>query len=311
VIILSHITETFNASILDKMKKFYQDNQLSPTPQGAIFRAKTEDATITAYRSGKVLFQGKNPDVEARIWQEFRGDSPAKVAKGRNSQENKDLSFLTGNHIGSDESGTGDYFGPVTSCAVYVQKDQMQQLKDMGIQDSKAIPDDKIKVLSKQLVQMGIPYSLMVLKNEKYNSLQKKGWSQGKMKAMLHHSTIDQLQRKLGFPAEAIVIDQFCLPAVYNNYLKSEDLKLHPHTHFLTKAETHSIAVAAASVIARASFLKEMDALSQDAGFNLLKGASQKVDQLAAKMIKAKGEASLNTFAKVHFANTNKAKKYL
>src|SRR5699024_12602289 len=195
------------------MKKFYQDNQLSPTPQGAIFRAKTEDATITAYRSGKVLFQGKNPDVEARIWQEFRGDSPAKVAKGRNSQENKDLSFLTGNHIGSDESGTGDYFGPVTACAVYVQKDQIALLKKIGIQDSKKLTDQNILQLSEKIINMKIPYSLMILHNEKYNQLQLQGWSQGKMKAMLHHACISNVLHKIGdCYYGGILIDQFCQP---------------------------------------------------------------------------------------------------
>lgn len=304
---MSFISQTFSNSILDKMKKFYIDDMINPPPSGAIFRAKTDNAVITAYKSGKVLFQGKNPDSEAHIWTSFENDTNVNDLS-LNQNNDYEQAYLSNSHIGSDESGTGDYFGPITTCAVYIKKEQIDQLKSIGIQDSKLITDQNIEKLSKQLINMNIPYSLMILHNEKYNILQKQGWSQGKMKAMLHHSTIKKLQEKLGFQTEAIVIDQFCMPNIYKKHLASEGESLLPHTHFLTKAEHHSIAVAAASVIARASFIKEMNRLSKESGYKLLKGASHKVDQLVAQIIEDKGEPYLNKIAKVHFANTNKAK---
>lgn len=299
------------------MQYFYSDYIINPPPKGAIFRAKTDDATITAYRSNKVLFQGKNPEKEAMIWQKF----PAKK-QNRHQQTNignvpttrdKALAVVHQSHIGSDESGTGDYFGPITACAVYVRSDQIETLRSIGIQDSKTIQDQTIQKLVKELITMDIPYSSVVLSNEKYNQLQQSGWSQGKMKAMLHHTAISHVRNKIN-PHEKqipIVIDQFCIPKVYTNYLRSENIVVPDNTHFMTKAETYSIAVAAASIFSRARFVEEMNRLSNEIGMDLLKGASHKVDEQIAKIIHLHGEKILRTIAKIHFANTDKAKNLL
>lgn len=289
--------------ILNKMFAFYKE-QLEASPPGAFFRARTEYGVITAYNSGKVMFQGPNIQEEVKLWQTDESNTTKKQSAKLPSH------LLTNTHIGSDESGTGDYFGPVTACAVYLEENQFDKLKALGIQDSKLIKDQEILRLSKEIVKLKIPYSLLVLHNEKYNQLQKKGWSQGKMKAMLHHYAIDNVRKKTNSTA-GIVIDQFCLPNVYRNYLASENLQLHANTFFLTKAEHHSLAVATASVIARASFLNEMELLSKKVGDTLLKGASHQVDLLIAKLIKDKGETYLNKIAKVHFVNTDKAKKLI
>lgn len=312
---MGNLTLKVKEANLEEMKAYYK-NYLGKPPQGAIFRARTDNAVITAYRSGKVLFQGGNIEAEVNKWKkedmvtENTGKSrPKKVNTGSYMPP---TSVLTDDQIGSDESGTGDYFGPVTTAAVYVTREQIALLKELGIQDSKAINDDIVKKLAKDIVAMNIPYSLMILHNEKYNMLQQRGWSQGKMKAMLHHSTINQLIKKIGNSSyEGIVIDQFCQPSVYINYLKSEQKQLNDKTYFMTKAESHSIAVATGSVIARASFLEEMERLSNEVGFDLLKGASAKVDQLIARIIKAKGHSALEKIAKLHFKNTEKARKYL
>lgn len=302
---MSQNVHTFSSAKLVEMKKYYQDF-LDENPQGALFRARTKNAVITAYNSGKVLFQGANPDIEINKWVKQN-----KVKKIQVDPE-KLNNVLTRTHIGSDESGTGDYFGPVTAAAVYITEAQISELKKMGIQDSKLIKDDLIRALSKKLVEMNIPYSLLILPNEKYNQLQSKGWSQGKMKAMLHHHVIDNVIKKINpHNYEGIIIDQFCLPHVYKNYLASENKFVHSKTHFLTKAEHHSVAVATASVIARASFLKEMDKLSHLSGYSLLKGASNKVDRLIAQIMREKGLEYLNKIAKTHFANTEKANNYL
>lgn len=310
---MGQLTLTIDAKQIQKMKTYY-NNFLDKAPQGAIFRARTNQAVITAYKSGKVLFQGSNVESEASKWQ----DNTASIGSQRTTPQSKPKpytppsSVLQGNHIGSDESGTGDYFGPVTTAAVYVTKDQINLLKELGIQDSKAIKDDIVQGLAKEIAQMNIPYSLMILNNEKYNTLQRNGWSQGKMKAMLHHSTINKLVKKINSTSyEGIVIDQFCQPSVYKNYLKSEQQYVNEKTYFMTKAENHSIAVAAGSVIARASFLQEMDKLSNDIGYELIKGASAKVDQLIATIIKSKGQSALDKVAKLHFKNTEKAEKYM
>lgn len=310
---MGQITEAFSKKTIEQMKKTYKES-LENSPPGAVFRARTSDAVVTAYKSGKVLFQGARPEAEVEKWGvPLPIDVRTKTSKTNQiSIYSPPESLFSSNHIGSDESGTGDYFGPITTCAVYVTEDQIELLKEMGIQDSKAITDTTIEILSKGLVEMNIPYSLMILHNEKYNQLQERGWSQGKMKTMLHHSVIERLLTKIeGAPYEGILIDQFCNPPIYINHLRGEGKSLVDKTYFMTKAENYSIAVAAGSVIARASFVKEMKRLSEWVGFDLLKGASQKVDQLAAEIIHEKGDAVLQRIAKVHFANTGKARNYL
>lgn len=312
---MGQITHTFTKEIIDKMIYFYEDNK-ETTPQAAIFRARTDNAVITAYHSGKVLFQGKNPAEEAAIWTAFTPSSNKQIREkskpNHKSSFNPPANFFTSSHIGSDESGTGDYFGPVTAAAVYIEADQIQALKNLGIQDSKTIKDQTIRKLAMELAQMKIPYSSMVIPNEKYNQLQQNGWTQGKMKTMIHQAVLDSLLVKTGKLSSAgILIDQFCEPGIFINHLKKENKRLAANTYFMTKAETHSIAVAAASVLARYRFITEMDKLSEKLGMEILKGASNKVDQQIAQIIREHGREMLPKIAKVHFANTKKAEQYL
>ncbi|MED4476385.1 ribonuclease HIII [Oceanobacillus caeni] len=310
---MGQIVTELSKEIILEMKQYYQ-NALTSTPQGAVFRAKTSSAVITSYKSGKVLFQGKSPEVEADKWVNNKTQpSLIKTKTNKKHTYSPEPTIFSNSHIGSDEAGTGDYFGPITAGAVYVEKEQINLLKDLGIRDSKNLTDPIIKDLSKEIVKLNIPYSLVILHNEKYNRLQRKGWSQGKMKAMLHHAAINHLRKKIGKEAfyEGILIDQFCEPGVYINYLKSENRVLQEKTYFMTKAESYSIAVAAGSIVARTSFVKEIEKLSNEFGIELPKGASNKVDQVIAKIIKTKGENALDSLAKVHFANTKKAIKYL
>lgn len=121
--------------------------------------------------------------------------------------------------IGSDEVGTGDYFGPITVCAAYVDASQLALMKELGVKDSKGLKDPQIINIAKDLIKT-IPFSLLVLRNEKYNTMQEKGMSQGKMKALLHNQVITSVLEKLdGQQPEAILIDQFAEPGIYFKHL--------------------------------------------------------------------------------------------
>ncbi|MFQ3542555.1 ribonuclease HIII [Halobacillus rhizosphaerae] len=293
--------------VIAQMKKHYS-SQLKPAPQHASFAAKTNHCSITAYQSGKVLFQGSNPEAESSKW-----GSPTASSKPKASSKHgyhPASSLFTSSHIGSDEAGTGDYFGPVTVAAAYVTSHQIGHLKAIGVKDSKHLNDRQITELAKELVQMKIPYSLLRLNNKKYNQWQKKGWTQGKMKTILHHQALMKLLDKISpDKPEGILVDQFSQPDVYQKHLKSEGLQLQENIYFMTKAESYSIAVAAASIMARSAFVKAMHQLEMDTGLAIPKGASPKVDQAAAEVIRHYGESKLDEVAKVHFANTEKAKK--
>lgn len=298
-----------------KMKSYYLNSLLPKTPPGAVFSAKMNGMTITAYNSGKVLFQGAVSDAEVQKWSSGSTSAAAPQKKSPIKKRSVSDHIYRPPHtinelsiIGTDEAGTGDYFGPITVAAAYVSKEHIRELENMGIRDSKTIRDPQILVLGKKITAM-IPYSLLVLKNEKYNSVQQKGMSQGKMKAMLHEQAIHHLLAKLeGTKPDGILIDQFCEPDIYFRHTATNGNREIP-LYFSTKAESISTAVAAASVIARYAFLKHMDLLSEQAGMTIPKGASSKVDEAAAVFIAKKGESELNAFAKLHFANTEKARK--
>lgn len=310
---------TVSKQTIEQMKQHYASNLEATLPPGAVFRAKTKNAAITAYKSGKVLFQGKSPQAEAGLWAD--GVAASRPAPGKSTAAKpfpKQVSgtvpqgFLMKSHIGSDETGTGDYFGPITVACALVETDKIETLRALGVQDSKNLTDDRIGKLSKEIISLGIPYALVVLRNEKYNRLQRKGWTQGKMKAMLHHHAIQKLLAKTeNIQKEGILIDQFCMPDVYRRHIASEKGEVPEKTYFMTKAESHSIAVAAASIMARTKFVKEMDRLSEEVGFTLPKGASAKVDAAAGEIIRMYGHEKLESIAKVHFANTKKAEKYI
>ena len=169
--------------------------------------------------------------------------------------------------IGSDEVGTGDFFGPITVCAAYVRQDQIHLLKELGVQDSKNLNDDQISAIAKQIIPF-LPYSLLILENEKYNEMQQSGMSQGKLKALLHNQAIDHLLKKISpEKPELILIDQFAKEEVYYNYLKGQKNIQRENVYFSTKAEGIHLAVAAASIIARHAFVQHFEKLKQKSWF--------------------------------------------
>ena len=272
--------------------------------QGMKAKTKYKNTSISVYNSNKVMFQGK--DAESIASQLLPNVVPAKKNSGKSTNSQQTIQYNRYNCIGSDEAGSGDYFGPLTVCAAYVSKKNVQILKTLGVDDSKRLTDAKIVELAEQLVTF-IPHSSLTMNNDKYNEKQKAGWSQVKMKAVLHNEAIKNVTQKIDTEAlDYIVIDQFAESGVYKRYALSE-LPFSSKTKFETKGESKSIAIAAASIISRYAFVKHMDNLSRSAKMEIPKGASNKVDLTAAKLIERKGIAYLDSISKKHFANRQKA----
>lgn len=291
---------------INEMKVYYQSYLIDKLPPGSIFAAKTPTCSITAYKSGKVLFQGGGGEVEAAKWgKPIASASPEKKKSASNTYLPD--KFETLSVVGSDEVGTGDFFGPITVVAAFVKKEQIPLLKELGVQDSKNLKDDQIINIAKQIKTI-VPHSLLTLHNEKYNKLQKSGMSQGKIKALLHNQAIGHVLRKIEpEQPDAILIDQFAKKEIYYQYLKNEKIIQRNNVFFSTKAESVHLAVAAASILARYAFVRHFENLSKEAGFTLTKGAGSKVDEAAARLINEKGKDVLPAFVKLHFANTEKA----
>jgi ribonuclease HIII len=301
---LGNVVLNLSLSEINKMKSYYEGKLVDKAPPGSVFAAKTSGSTITAYKSGKVLFQGSGCEAEASRWGEAAAKAPA---KSKAPKGNLPEGFSSWSVIGSDEVGTGDFFGPITVVAAYVRKEDIPLLKELGVRDSKDLNDEKIIAIAKVIKDV-VPFSLMTLKNEKYNQLQKSGMSQGKMKALLHNQAILKVLEKISpVKPEAILIDQFVQESTYFQHVKSQKDVARENVYFSTKAEGIHLAVAAASILARYAFVQYIDKLSESAGFKIPKGAGSQVDEAAAKLILKKGRDVLPQFVKLHFANTEKA----
>ncbi|PHK50619.1 ribonuclease HIII [Staphylococcus edaphicus] len=272
--------------------------------QGMKAKTKYKSTSISIYNSNKVMFQGK--DAERIASQLIPNKVKSQSSPKATSTSKQTISYNNFQCIGSDEAGSGDYFGPLTVCAAYVSQKNVQILKTLGVDDSKKLTDAKIVAIAEQLVTF-IPHSLLVMDNEKYNDKQKAGWSQVKMKAVLHNEAIKNVTQKIDTSAlDYIVIDQFAKADVYKRYALS-DLPFISKTKFETKGESKSIAIAAASIISRYAFVKHMDRLSRSVNMEIPKGASNKVDLTAAKIIERSGIDYLDSISKKHFANRTKA----
>ncbi|MFL6560680.1 MAG: ribonuclease HIII [Bacillus sp. (in: firmicutes)] len=292
-----------------ELKNYYGKYLLDKNLPGGLFAAKTPACMITAYKSGKVMFQGNNGEIEAGKWGKADVTSKTSTSGKSKSTAKGDLPAGIGqmSAIGSDEVGTGDFFGPITVVAAYVKKENIPLMKELGVRDSKDLNDEKIIAIAKVIKDI-IPFSLMTLKNEKYNKVQQSGMSQGKMKAILHNQAILNVLGKISPEnPEAILIDQFVQGSTYFQHIKGQKAIAKENVYFSTKAEGIHLAVAAASILARYAFIQYIDKLSESAGFKIPKGAGAQVDVAAAKLIMNKGRDILPSFVKLHFANTDKA----
>lgn len=305
---MSQMVIQIDKKTLSKMKSYYSSSMVSSIPY-SVFTAKKNDTTITAYKSGKVLFQGKNAEKEASNWQSIDQPSLKKdISKPSRTVSSSSLPdhFSEWSIIGSDEVGNGSYFGSLPVCAVYAPKEQHSLLKSLGVRDSKNLNDQQIIQIAKQL-ETQVPYALTVVTPQKYNEIQPT-MSQGKMKAILHNHTLLKLLKQIDpIHPEAILIDQFELPSTYKKHIEDEEKQILENVYFKTKAESSHLAVAAASIIARYYFLKSLDELSEEVGIRLPSGAGIQSDRVAAKIYNRYGMEGLERTAKIHFANTQKA----
>ena len=294
-------------NIKEKMIEHYQD-MVTGKPPYSIFQVKQFDCVITLYESGKVMFQGIGADIEANMWKDLESHFNSRnideeIKAKEEKSNNKEYYYYDA--IGSDEVGTGDYFGPIIVTATLVDKSTRKLLEDLHIMDSKKMTDDKIRRCA-PIIMKKLPYVTFTLSNSKYNELSSKGFNMNKIKAVLHNKVLYELSNK-NIPYHKIIVDQFTTPRSYFSYLKQENIeeKVTKIT-FITKGESAHLSVAAASVISRYLFLEEMDKLSKKYNITILKGASDKVDEVGKEIVKKYGKNELYKIAKINFKNTDK-----
>lgn len=307
------ITLKISDNTKEKMIEYFEDKKRDKTPAYAIFQADEADTVVTLYSSNKVVFQGRSADIDANMWKEMeRHLNPTKKVEMTNSEdkkkkdkldklETKNTQVYYANTIGSDEVGTGDYFGPIVVCACYVAKEDIPFLEEIGVKDSKKLTDDKILETVPKFIKK-IPYECMILSNKEYNEKYTTDMNMNKIKAVLHNKVLMKMTTR--FNADYVVVDQFAEPRVYYNYLK--DTNYVKNITFMTKAEDKCLSVACASLISRYVFLKEFDKLGESIDMFLIKGASDKVDEMGKKIVEKYGKEKLAEIAKLNFKNTEK-----
>ncbi|MEA5026218.1 MAG: ribonuclease HIII [Erysipelotrichaceae bacterium] len=268
--------------LLDKLYHEYYQNGPLPPYVTAIYRPN--DCVITVYSSQKAVFQGNEADYHAAVF-----------------QPSKDLY----QHAGSDEVGTGDYFGPVCVCACIVNHTHQELLNQLEIRDSKALTDAKIMIIAPQLIK-NLPHSLLILHNRKYNQIQTFN-NMNEIKAKMHNQAYLNLRKKVPLPKK-IIIDQFTPEKNYYRYLASEPQVI-SGISFETKAEDKYPAVGCASIIARYAFLKAFKNMNEHYDWVFPKGAGDKVDTNARKFIERFGSEELKNVAKLNFKNTDRIKE--
>jgi ribonuclease HIII len=200
--------------------------------------------------------------------------------------------------IGIDESGKGDYFGPLVIAAVFVDATTQGELALMQVRDSKKISDGRILEMAPDIKTI-CPHSVIAIGPQKYNELYAKIKNLNRLLAWGHAKALENLLERVS--CERAISDQFGNERLILNVLQEKGRKIVLEQR--PKAES-DMAVAAASILARAEFLLRLKRLSGEVGTTLPKGASPTVELAARMVIKKHGQDRLGTVAKLHFKTT-------
>lgn len=289
-----------NDEIKEKMIEYYKDKRRDKVIPYVVFQAQEEDTVITMYESGKVMFQGTSADVDAAMW----GVALENTKEKKNEKKELDKKYYYCDAVGSDEVGTGDYFGPIVVTACYVSKDDIEFLEKLGVGDSKKIDDSKILKIAPEIAKK-IKYRSVILSNSEYNEKHQKDVNMNKIKAIMHNKVLYQLMQEEKPNVDYIIVDEFAREARYYEYIK--DVKdVQRNITFMTKAEDKNLAVACGSIISRYLFLKEFDKICDSIHIPLVKGAGKDVDKVGEEVVSKYGEEKLREIAKLNFKNTDR-----
>ena len=291
---MASITLTPSEKEIQAFLEHYQTS-LAPSKNPYIrYFLRLPQATVSIYTSGKVLLQGEGAEKYAS----FFGYEVVEETSGQNLPL-----------IGTDEVGNGSYFGGLAVVASFVTPDQHDFLRKLGVGDSKTLTDQKIRQIA-PILKEKIQHQALLLSPSKYNEVIGDRYNAVSVKVALHNQAIYLLLQK-GIQPEKIVIDAFTSAKNYDKYLAQEANRFSNPISLEEKAEGKYLAVAVSSIIARDLFLENLENLGRELGYQLPSGAGTASDKVASQILQAYGMQGLNFCAKLHFKNTEKAKKRL
>ena len=291
---MASITLTPSEKEIQTFLEYYQTSLTSSKNPYIRYFLRLPQATVSIYTSGKVLLQGEGAEKYSR----FFGYQALEQTSGQNLPL-----------IGTDEVGNGSYFGGLAVVASFVTPDQHDFLRKLGVGDSKTLTDQKIRQIA-PILKEKIQHQALLLSPSKYNEVIGDRYNAVSVKVALHNQAIYLLLQK-GAQPEKIVIDAFTSAKNYDKYLAQEANRFSNPISLEEKAEGKYLAVAVSSIIARDLFLENLENLGRELGYQLPSGAGTASDKVASQILQAYGMQGLNFCAKLHFKNTEKAKKRL
>jgi ribonuclease HIII len=272
--------------------------QFSPKPY-TLFFAQKDKLSIAVYEKGpKILVQGRG--IEEFVQFEFE---PKILGEAKLGYEEVHSPEMFEPHFGIDESGKGDFFGPLVISGVYVDRRIARQLLDAGVQDSKRIGSDaRIRALAQEIrTSTAGLMNTVLIGPAKYNELYREFGNLNKLLGWGHARVIENLlERKPDCPRA--LSDQFADARVIEKALLGHGRKIKLEQR--TKAES-DLAVAAASILAREAFIDWLERRGKELGLRLERGVSASVKETARKIVEKSGAAGLREVAKVHFRTAN------
>lgn len=260
-------------------------------PPYTCFSASKSGVSCTLYTSGKITVQGKGKDefityyLEPEILQNLIFSYPETAA---------DMTA----HIGSDEAGKGDFFGPLCIGAVYADEKNIKELLRLGVKDSKQMTDKTMLLLAPK-IKAATPTAIVRISPAKYNEMYRGFQNLNKLLAWAHAAAIGELVQKTG--CQKALVDQFSTQPLVKIALHQKGIQIEVNQR--PRAEEDPV-VAAASILARSAFVEGIEILGKQIGMVLPKGASSLVTQAGRKLVAAQGQGVLDQVAKLHFKTT-------
>jgi ribonuclease HIII len=280
---------TISLDLSDKLRNdLIEQGFKITTPAHTVFSAQKKRVSCTLYTSGKLTVQGK--DMEEFITFYLEPEILQSVAF---SYPETQVNLIP--HIGIDESGKGDFFGPLCIAGVQADEAKIKELIAMGVRDSKRISDSVVRKLSSKIKAI-CPHAIVFISPKKYNELYANFRNLNRLLAWGHATAIVELVTKTG--CTDVIIDQFASEHVVINALKQKKIQVSLTQRHRAEADP---VVAAASVLARSAFLEGLEHLGKQFEIELPKGASPQVIKAGKSLVQKFGPQVLEQTAKLHF----------
>jgi len=293
---LNSYTIVLNATQVDMLRRLLEEQgfEFSDRPY-TLFFARKNKLSVAVYEKGpKLLLQGRG--IEDFVSFELE---PKILGEARLGYEEVHTPEMFDPHFGIDESGKGDFFGPLVIAGVFTDRAVARALIDGGIQDSKRIGSDaRIHELAKTIRQTtGVVFDVVLIGPERYNDLYEKFANLNSLLGWGHARVIENLLEKKPDCVRALS-DKFADASVIERALLQHGQQIRLEQR--TKAES-DIAVAAASILARETFIDWLERAGKRLGLPLGRGVSTPIKETARRIVEQAGPSALRQFAKVHF----------